>query len=212
VPGKVIADSRERLAAFAPCDEKRLLSYGDKNESFDFLVLRAQEPKELKVERKAFGDYTSSWAARKLDRQLAAVDVFIVELPSTAEWRRNPEFSARAWKHLCHISMTMPVMMSRSPEHTMSILRYLADADRLDAPRAARSAPSCSSLDGFVSWLGWNPGRSTGDGRGLGEAILECIDMDRVGSSINWGRLAKIPGVGPKSVQRAKNRLGMESS
>lgn len=221
-------EQREPIVALHNAPEpRRLLEYRLPNDpaaySYDALV--EWDGGSLKVEIKQWGDYQSTWFAGRLERQVSAVDVFIVEddpmlamadMPNdekaAAAWRRN---RANAELHLATMALQLPVVRTSGIYQTIEVLRKFDESKGGTVVRTNRTAkpkdsPRMAILNAFP---GLNPYRRLPDGRLLGDAIWEDL-VSPPGLAISLGveDWAQMPGVGSKLVQRALATLGVEGS
>lgn len=207
------ADSREKDPVIkAAADEVALLHYANPQNpnvlySFDIEVTTAGG-QTLRFERKAAGDFVSSFLAGKLDRQVSAVDALVVEWSDLAlvaampdgdaarvKWMRGME-AARS--HLARLSLAMPVIITNGPHETVARLKYLeAQEGELDLFENRVKVRGDTVAQALVNCLpGINGKYRLKDGRTRFEAIWDCVDVDALLGALGvsqWHDRAGVP-------------------
>lgn len=212
----IIVDSRERAPVLKEhLDGVRLLTYGDKNESYDILIQRQHPPHLLRGERKRWSDLTSSMFPDDLTRQLVPCDFLLVELPTPDDkdkWKqRDFDLAERAWKRLTRMSLSgFPIIYTTGQHDTVKRLRYIEQRKDLGFQPRETGGIRADLLSAVISWMGINPERDAG-GQTMRDAVAEMADLDGLADMLadklkveQWG---EIYGVGPKMVERALARL-----
>lgn len=135
----IVVDSREKDGPLKDAaDSVELLSYPNPSNpgapySYDIKVI-TQAGEQLRFERKRSDDFVQSFLDGKLDRQCATVDALIVEWDELEILSKMPSESGKqkaflgkyraARMHLDRMSLSMPVIQTRSIEETVATLKY----------------------------------------------------------------------------------------
>lgn len=184
--------------------------------SYDFLVVTNapdREPVEIRIERKTWPDFVSSWHEGRLDRQLECVDALLLELDlfelsasddiqpepgwSNEDYQRRLDFAVeqrtRALKHLARISKNRWLLVSFGPAFTISILRYIeANPDLAlthigtEVPRRLL-APQNTRQRILEVLPGVNTGRRLADGRRVGDVLEALTDWPALERALHLG-------------------------
>ena len=209
----LVGDAREPAHRKKLCDSVRLLEYGDRHFSTDYLILREWDPKSIVVELKLWKDLEqTSFDGSRLERQLGAVDLLIVVAPSRKEvdgWDVNDvQRALSVHKHLTRIALAMPVIIAASDLHAIETMRYLEKKPDLTLREKRVVNKTEDFLADCLSILGISPGRVTPTGT-VRDDIAALPEAQAVLQSVESliGRLADIKGVGPKTIERARARI-----
>lgn len=141
----LIVDSREKDGPLKEAaDRVELLNYPNPSNpgapySYDVKVItRAGET--LTFERKRSDDFVESFLGGKLDRQCSIVDALIVEWDELDILSKMPSESGKqkaflgkyraARLHLDRMSLSMPVIQTRSIEETLATLKYFESLEK----------------------------------------------------------------------------------
>jgi len=197
-------DSREKVAEInEACDDKKLLEYeGPMGEKFSYdFEIHTVTGAVLKVERKSWLDFVQSWKDNKMERQVGAVDLLIVEFTKFNE-RDSIEVQVNALKHLTLMSLLMPVVITTGFKDTVMRMRYIEKREdgfvlRQNKIRTQERSLRVALLEVLP---GINPYRKV-NGVPLSDWIIQFVDWEGVANAlkaeewtdrIDWGTSKKL--------------------
>jgi hypothetical protein len=204
--GKVTVDSREKDAAIlALADDRRLLEYvGTNGEAFSYdLHIECDDGTVVRVERKALLDARSSMFHGDMDRQVAAVDVLVVEADPFDDFEEMDVLR----EHLCTLSMNLPVIYRKGPSDTMAFAHRIAKRGGVSVRPNNVRVKSPTWRRKFLSTLpGINPERPVADGYTLGDYLESIIDWKQIADALNLDVIDDALPTGTRKVGPATRR------
>lgn len=199
-------DSREQCKALLEAaDAIELLSYGDQGFSYDIHLGRRSEPMDLRIERKSAKDLINTLKKEgHLERQMRGADALLVEDPQKGKFRTKEDHIAwsRAKKTLARMALQFPVIRSTGPSETVRLLEHLRDRPSLEVREKNIVKGADGLLAGALRGLGLNPDRGA-----IMDGISAKVDLEGIISSLNHEKWPEIPGIGPKAMERIRERL-----
>lgn len=213
----ITADSREkRPAILAAADERRLLSYeGPNGEPFSFdILVKCQDATEVKCELKQWGDYLQSWSSGKLERQMSATDLLIVEC-GFGDFDATDTLHVNGKKHLWLLSLSHPVIVTEDVQETIAAIRFLERREGGLKIRESRikaalgDSPRDGVLRALLAGMGISPDRQVGTER-LGDILARYVDWPALGAALHtdewagaqWGSRKPTPATLQKIAAR----------
>lgn len=199
----IIADAQEKIPIFhEKLDGTESLIYdASRGWSYDFHIT-TKSGQEIRVERKSWKDYVSSWIEGRLDRQCSYVDCLLLEY-SDLDVDMSDQVQVNAMNHSQTLCANMWVVRTMSPEHSISTMRYLerrGDTHVRENGIKMRTASPRWMLMQAIRQI--NPWRELTGGRLLGDEIERVVDWEMVArgfrfddwrEDIQWKKSRAIP-------------------
>lgn len=181
--------------------------------------------RSLRGEVKQRGDAIACWHSGVLDRQLEAVDFFLVETDpfmvaadtpddkdAAAVYRRNCD---NFEKHLALLSLRMPVIRTTSVRQTAEVLKHIdaTEGGIIVRGNSVRGRSEDPRMGMWAALPGINPYRFIDKpghplhGMSVGDAIWSLIDTEEFRQSICLPFWQKIPGIGPAAIAKVEGAL-----
>lgn len=218
----IIIDKKEKAdPILEAADDKRHLSYdaGDGDYSYD-IHLECETGQTFRIERKGWFDYLESWIDETVDRQVAHVDAFIVEIDfeqlqdymlseTDIDFDQKVQLFRNATKHLARLAMNMPVIITDSAEETVDILEYFEESGvDMDVRENFVTYEELSDRHLMLSTLsGINPTRLLEEGGTVGDALEERVDWDQIVEGLNLESWEEIAYIGPGTTENIREAL-----